>query len=47
MINNQIEKVKKLLALSKSPNRHEAEQAMLKARELMVQYKISESEEKC
>lgn len=34
-------KIKKLLALSTSPNEHEAKTAMLKAQELMVRHKLS------
>lgn len=37
-------KIKKLLALSKSPNENEAALALKKATELMAQYKINESE---
>lgn len=37
-----IRKIKDLLALSESPNEHEARAALLKARELMVKYKVSE-----
>lgn len=33
-------RIRKLLALSGSPNRHEAERAMAKARELMARYKV-------
>ena len=36
------EKVKKLLALSKSSNEHEAHAAMIKARELMAKHKLDE-----
>lgn len=35
------DKISKLLALSQSPNEHEAELALLKAKELMMQYKLS------
>lgn len=35
------EKIKKLLALSKSPNEHEAQSALAKAQQLMVEHKIS------
>lgn len=38
------EKIKKLLALSKSSNEHEAKAALLKARELMAEHKISMSD---
>ena len=38
------EKIKKLLALSKSSNLHEAKAALLKARELMAQHKIGEQD---
>lgn len=36
------EKIKKLLALAQSPNEHEAKAALLKARELMAEHKLSE-----
>lgn len=36
-----IQKIKKLLALSKSSNEHESKLAMLKAQELLVKHKIS------
>ena len=35
------EKIKKLLALSKSPNEHEAQSALTKAQRLMAEHKIS------
>lgn len=35
-------KIKKLLALAESPNEHEARAALLKARELMAEHKLSE-----
>ena len=38
------EKIKKLLALASSSNEHEARSALLKARQLMMENKISESE---
>lgn len=38
-----ISKIKKLLKLSESPNQHEAEVALKKARELMLQYHVTES----
>lgn len=38
------EKIKKLLALSKSSNEYEAKAALLKAKQLMVEYKIAESD---
>lgn len=38
------EKIKKLLALSESSNEHEAKAALLKARELMAEHKISMSD---
>lgn len=38
------EKIRKLLALAESPNEHEARAALLKARELMVEHKIMETE---
>lgn len=34
------EKIRKLLALSESPNIHEAQSAMLKARQLMAEHGI-------
>ncbi|MBR4598749.1 MAG: DUF2786 domain-containing protein, partial [Treponema sp.] len=37
-------KIKKLLALSKSPNENEAALAMEKATALMAQYRLDESE---
>lgn len=36
------EKIKKLLALAESPNEHEAKAALLKAKELMAEHKLSE-----
>lgn len=36
------EKIKALLALAESPNEHEAKSALLKARQLMAKYKVSE-----
>ena len=39
---NYKEKIKKLLALSESSNEHEAKAALLKAKELMAEYKIAE-----
>lgn len=38
------DRIKKLLALSQSPNENEARDALLKARDLMMKYKISEAE---
>lgn len=38
------DKIRKLLALSESPNENEARAALLKARELMAKYKLSESD---
>lgn len=38
------EKIKKLLALAESPNMHEAKAALLKARRLMAEHKISEEQ---
>ena len=38
------EKIRKLLALSTSPNEHEAKAALLKAQQLMAQYKLSQCE---
>lgn len=42
MATNIREKIQKLLALSKSPNEHEAQAAMLKARELIAKHKLDE-----
>lgn len=36
------DKIRKLLALAKNPNENEAQAALLKARELMAKYKLSE-----
>lgn len=44
MISDYKEKIKKLLALSESPNENEARAALLKARQLMAEHKILESE---
>ncbi len=41
---NYKEKIKKLLALSESPNEHEAKTALLKAKQLMVEHKVTESD---
>lgn len=38
------EKIRKLLALAESPNEHEARAALLKARELMAEHKLTEAE---
>lgn len=38
------EKIRKLLALAESPNEHEAKSALLKARELMAEHKLTASE---
>lgn len=38
------EKIRKLLALAESPNEHEAKAALLKARELMAEHKLTEAE---
>ena len=35
------EKIKKLLALSESSNEHEAKSALLKAKKLMAEHKLS------
>lgn len=43
-MDNYKEKIKKLLALAKSPNEHEARAAMLKAREIMARYKLTETD---
>lgn len=37
------QKIRKLLALSESPNEHEAELALMKARELMAKYEVTET----
>lgn len=37
-------KIRKLLALSESPNEFEAQAALLKARQLMAEYKLTEAE---
>lgn len=39
-----LDKIRKLMALSQSPNENEAMVALNKARELMIEYKISQSE---
>lgn len=44
MEKDYIEKIRKLLALAESPNEHEARAALLKARELMAEHKLSERE---
>lgn len=41
---NYKEKIKKLLALAESPNEHEAKAALLKAKKLMAEHKISEAD---
>lgn len=38
------EKIRKLLALAESPNEHEAKSALLKARQLMAEHKLTERE---
>ncbi len=38
------EMIKKLLALAESPNEHEAKAALLKAKELMAEHKLTEAE---
>lgn len=38
------EKIKKLLSLAESPNEHEAKAALLKARQLMAEHKLTEAE---
>lgn len=40
------EKIRKLLALAESPNEHEARAALLKARQLMAEHKLTETEVK-
>ena len=44
MADNIRDKIAGLLALSESPNEHEAKAALLKARELMVKYKLRPEE---
>lgn len=39
-----VEKIKKLLSLSGSPNEHEAQSALLKAQELLAKYQLSMSD---
>lgn len=43
-MNQAIEKIQKLLALSKSSNSNEAQSAMLMAQRLMIKYKISQKD---
>lgn len=43
-MDNYKEKIKKLLALARSNNEHEARAAMLKAREIMGRYKLTEAD---
>lgn len=43
-MDNVVEKIRKLLAKATSQNEHEAQAALLKARELMAKHKISEKE---
>ena len=43
-MNDYKEKIKKLLSLSKSTNEHEAQAALLKAKQLMAEHKISEAD---
>ena len=38
------DKIRKLLALAKSPEEHEAKAALLKARQLMAEHKLTEEE---
>lgn len=38
------EKIRKLLSLAESPNEHEARSALLKARQLMAEHKLTEAE---
>lgn len=40
---NHKERIRKILALAESPNEHEAKAALLKARQLMAEHKLSES----
>lgn len=46
MVTDYKEKIRKLLALAESPNENEAKLALLKARQLMAEYKLSEAEVK-
>lgn len=41
---NYKDKIRKLLALAESPNEHEAEAALLKAREMMAKHKLTKAE---
>lgn len=41
MVEDIILKIQKLLALSKSSNENEAQNAMLKAQQLLIKYKLS------
>jgi len=41
---NYKDKINKLLALAESPNEHEAKAALLKARQLMAEHKLTEAE---
>lgn len=43
-MNDYKAKIKKLLSLSKSTNEHEAQAALLKAKQLMAEHKISEAD---
>ena len=43
-MDNYKEKIKKLLALAGSNNEHEARAAILKAREIMGRYKLTEAD---
>lgn len=43
-MDNYKEKIKKLLALARSNNEHEARAAILKAREIMARYKLTEAD---
>lgn len=44
MAKNYKDKIRKLLALAESPNEHEARATLLRARELMAEHKLSESD---
>lgn len=46
MVTDYKEKIRKLLALAESPNENEAKLALLKARQLMAEHKLSEAEVK-
>ena len=43
-MNGYREKIRKLLALAKSPNENEAKAALLRAQELMAKHKLTEAD---